>query len=336
MPTDISIILPTYNRADSLKTTLENFSQLSVPDRLTWELLVVDNNSTDRTREVIESFAKAANFPVHYVLEKIQGRSAALNAGIAAAQGTIIVFTDDDVLLQQAWLANLKSTFDRFDCAAVAGRVLPLWNHPKPDWLEMEGQFAVVNFDLGDEIKEVRVPPLGANSAFRKEVFARHGLFRLDLGVRGSHHTITCDDTEFGNRLIEAGEKIVYNPAAVIYHPVDPKRTTKKYFLSWYYYNGVSLTRTAGLPQVGTFYFGVPRWLFREFLTNLGRWLLTFDGKRRFQQKLRVCRSAGNIVESYRLSRGQTVRLDSKETTSVKAVLAEEAGDEVRRVDAAP
>jgi GT2 family glycosyltransferase len=165
----------------------------------------------------------------------------------------------------------------------------------------MDGHFAVTNFDLGDELKEVRVPPLGANSAFRKGMFGKYGLFRLDLGVRGSEHTITCDDTEFGERLIRGGEKIVYCPEAIVYHPVDPARTTKKYFLSWYYYNGVSLTRTIGLPNEGIFWFGVPRYLYRELLTNFAKWILTLRGKPRFQRKLRAYRSVGNIVESYRL-----------------------------------
>jgi glucosyl-dolichyl phosphate glucuronosyltransferase len=299
---DISVVLGTYNRASSLRTTLESFSSLIGLSDLTWELLVVDNNSTDSTRDVIRSFSTTAHFVVRYIFEKRQGRSAALNAGIAEATGEIVAFTDDDVLLDPGWLSNLARTFDRFDCAAVAGRVVPVWNHPKPNWLEMEGQFAVVNFELGDDFKEIKIPPLGANSAFRKDVFRRHGVFRLDLGVTGSKHTITCDDTEFGGRLIRAGDKIVYSPHAVVYHPVDPARTTKKYFLTWFYYNGVSLTRTAGLPQAGVFYFGVPRWLYRELLTNLIKWLLNLDGNSRFRYKLRTCRSVGNIVESYRLS----------------------------------
>lgn len=300
---DISVVLATYNRAESLRATLGCFSSLLCPPDLTWELLVVDNNSADATATIVRGFAETARFPVRYIFEQVQGRSAALNAGIVAAQGDIIVFTDDDVLIHPDWLSKVKETFGSFECSAVAGKVVPLWSHSKPDWLDMEGQFAVVNFDLGDECKEINTPPLGANSAFRKNVFARHGLFRLDLGVRGSRHTITCDDTEFGGRLIAAGERIIYCPTAIIYHPVDPERTTKRYFLSWYYYNGVSLTRTAGLPNEGIFYFGVPRWLYREFLTNLAKWWLTWDSVRRFQHKLRTCRSVGNIVESCRLSR---------------------------------
>ncbi len=307
MATDISVVLATYNRASSLETTLQSLSALTVPVGLSWEVVVVDNNSTDRTLQVIEHFAHKASFPVRYLWEDTQGRSAALNCGIAAAKGDIIAFTDDDVVLHADWLFNIKATFDRFDCAAVAGRVIPSWTHPKPDWLEMGGQFAVVNFDLGTDLKEINVPPLGANSAFRKEVFDKYGVFRLDLGVRGNKHTITCDDTEFGSRLIEAREKIVYDPRAIIYHPVDPRRTTKKYFISWYYYNGVSLTRTAGLPETGPFCLGVPRWHFRDLLSSLARWLFALDGKRRFQQKLQVAKSIGIIVESYRLAHRQAL-----------------------------
>jgi glucosyl-dolichyl phosphate glucuronosyltransferase len=300
---DISVVLATYNRASSLRTTLKTFSELVYPSGLFWELLVVDNNSSDSTRAVIAEFAAQAPFPVRYVLEKTQGRAAALNAGINNGKGRIIAFTDDDVLLTRTWLTGLKEAFDNYECAAVAGRVIPLWNHCKPDWLEMEDQQAVVNFDLGDDFKEIEFAPLGANSAFRRDVFARFGLFRLDLGVRGEKHTITCDDTEFGGRLTAAGEKIVYSPNAIIYHPVDPLRTTKKYFLTWHYYNGVSLTRMEGLPNEGVSYFGVPRWHYRELAGNLLRWVFSVDSQQRFRYKLRSYRSIGTIAESRRLSR---------------------------------
>jgi len=300
---DVSVVLGTYNRSATLQTTLETFSGLVCPPDLTWELLLVDNNSHDDTRAVIHKFAKTAKVPVRYIFEGQQGRSAALNSGIAAAQGEIIAFTDDDVLLHPEWLSNLTRTFERFECAAVGGRIVPLWNHPKPDWMQMDGQQAVVNFELGEEFQEIRFPPMGANSAFRKQLFAKYGLFRLDLGVSGSEHTVTCDDTEFGYRLIRAGERILYCPDAIVYHPVDPKRTSKKYFLDWYYYNGVSLTRTAGLPDFGVFYLGVPRWLYRELITNWIRWMFSFEKNRRFNRKLWTYRSVGNIVESHRLSR---------------------------------
>lgn len=302
---DISVVLATYNRASSLQVTLESLLALAYPTSLCWELLVVDNNSTDLTRVKVENAAAIAKFPVRYVFEGKQGRSSALNRGIAESKGEIVAFTDDDVILDRNWLASLNRTFEEFNCAAVAGRVIPQWSHSKPDWLEMNGHFAVVNFDLGDDIKEIKVPPLGANSAFRKRMFEQHGLFRPDLGVTGSRHTITCDDTEFGERLIRAGEKIVYCSNAIIYHPVDPKRTTKKYFLSWYYYNGISLTRMAGVPRESVVWFGAPRWLYRETLVNFAKWVFATKGKSRFQHKLQTYKSVGKIVESCRLSRNE-------------------------------
>jgi glycosyltransferase involved in cell wall biosynthesis len=300
---DVSVVLATYNRAASLRTTLETFSRLVCPPALAWELLVVDNNSSDNTPSVIQEFARTAHFPLRYIFEKRQGKSFALNSGVAEAKGEIIAFTDDDVLLHPDWLTNLTRALEGSEYAAVAGRIVPSWNHPKPEWLEMDGQQAVVNLELGDEVTEIRLPPLGANSAFRKQVFGKYGLFRLDLGPNESRHTITCEDWEFGERVMRGGEKVVYCPTAIVYHPVDPKRTTKKYFLDWYYYNGVSLTRMAGLPDFGVFYFGAPRWLYRELLVNGLRWLFTFDKNRRFNLKLRTYRSVGNIVESNRLSR---------------------------------
>lgn len=299
---DVSVIVPTYNRAASLVKTLSTLENLTCSPGLSWELLVVDNNSPDQTRQIVQAFAKGASFCVRYLFEPKQGRSAALNSGIAAARGRIVAFTDDDVLVHPDWVRSLKDTFDRFNAVAVAGRVIPLWAHPKPRWLEMEDQLAIVRFELGEEAKTINIPPLGANSAFLKEIFSKYGLFRLDLGVNGEKHTITCDDTEFGERLIRAGEKIVYAPGAIVYHPVESLRMTKNYFLSWYYYNGRSLTRTAGLPQQGTFYFGVPRWLYRELATNALKWLFCFNSER-FANKLRTYRSAGSIAESHRLSR---------------------------------
>lgn len=300
---DISVVLPTYNRAASLQVTLESFSALRIPPALAWELLIVDNNSNDGTAAVIRSFIQRMGPRVRYIFEGQQGRSAALNAGIAQANGAVIAFTDDDVILDPDWLAQVHHAFEDRSVSAVAGRILPLWKHPKPPWLEMDGQQAVVNFDLGDEAQDIRIAPMGANSAFRKEIFSRYGTFRLDLGVRGSKHTITCDDTEFGGRLMAAGERIVYCPTAIIHHPVDPERTTKKYFLTWYYYLGVSLTRTDGPLNVGVSYFGVAPWHFGDLLRNMGRWFVTFDSKRRFHYKLRTCCSIGSIVESHRLSR---------------------------------
>lgn len=297
----ISVILCTYNRAASLKSTLESFSGLTMPSDFSWELIVVDNNSTDGTAEAVRDYTRTAGFCVRYIFEGRQGRSAALNAGIAAAKGEIVAFTDDDVIVHPEWLLQLKRAFDEFDCVGAGGRVIPVWQCAQPDWLEMEDQQAIVHYELGDIPKEIKDHhPLGANSAFRKDTFARYGLFRLDLGVSGQSRGITCDDTEFASRLFRAGEKVMYVPGAIVYHPVDPDRCTKAYFRKWYYNDGRSMMRAWPPSESVVRYFGIPRWIFRGLGENFVKWMTNFDAKERFRYKLQTYRNVGRLVESYR------------------------------------
>src|SRR6266540_2548384 len=123
----ISAIICTYNRANSLQKTLKSLEDLVVPANLSWELIVVDNNSRDDTRAVVEGFARTARFPVRYVFAGRQGLCHARNTGITVARGEVMAFTDDDVTVDPCWLWHLKRTFDQCDCMGVAGRIVPVW-----------------------------------------------------------------------------------------------------------------------------------------------------------------------------------------------------------------
>src|ERR1044071_6874558 len=101
-----SVVIATYNRADELGKTIQSLSQLCVD--APWEVLIVDNNSPDNTKEVVLTAAESFPVPLHYLFEREQGRSAALNTGIRAAQGEIIATTDDDVRLEPDWLTNAE------------------------------------------------------------------------------------------------------------------------------------------------------------------------------------------------------------------------------------
>jgi GT2 family glycosyltransferase len=141
-------------------------------------------------------------------------------------------------------------------------------------------------------------------------VFGRYGNFRPDLGVSGGDENrgITCDDTEFGLRLVNAREKIIYMPTALVHHPVEPHRPTKTYFLKWFYNDGRSGIRTFGWPDNTACLFRIPRWLYRGVLANFLQWMFTFDSKRRFHHKLRTYRALGRIVEAHRLANKPAVR----------------------------
>jgi glucosyl-dolichyl phosphate glucuronosyltransferase len=303
---EFSIIICTYNRCKCLSSVLEDIEKLVVPQDLTWEVLIVDNNSTDQTKSVIDSFIRKRPEIFRYVFEGRQGKSFALNAGVEAACGQILVFTDDDVQLDPYWLLNLKKVFDEYDCAGVAGRIVATWTCEKPGWLPTDGPYrlmdVIVQFDHGDSNRELRKLPYGANMAFRRGMFEKYGLFRLDLGPRPGSK-IYHEDTEFGLRVKNGGEKLLYAPEAVVYHPVEESRVTKEYYQSWYFGFGGALMRTNGLPQDAVLYFGIPRYFFRNLAMATIHWMFAMDAQERFYHKLNVYLVAGTIAEAFKLSR---------------------------------
>jgi glucosyl-dolichyl phosphate glucuronosyltransferase len=303
---DISIIICTHNRAESLLDVLKDIDNLIVPQDITWEALIVDNNSTDQTPVVVETFAKAKPSTFRYVFEGRQGKSYALNTGISAAKGGIIAFTDDDVKIDSLWLSSIKRIFDDSNCAGIGGRIIADWSFEKPKWLPTDGQTelmsAIVQFDHGDTRGELKAMPYGANMAFKKVMFEKYGMFRTDLGPRPGSK-IYYEDTEFALRLKKGGERLIYAPEALVHHPVEKERADKRYYQSWYYGYGGALVRTTVLPANTVSYCGVPRYYFRQFLGAALRWIFKLDPKERFKHKLAMYLEVGRITEAYKLSR---------------------------------
>ena len=128
-----SVVIATCNRASELRETLHSLAALSVHDP--WEVIVVDNNSTDDTRTAVRLSALNFPAPLRYLFEATPGRSAALNTGIQAAEGDVIVTTDDDVRVEPGWLDSAGTALDQLHCDYVGGRVLPIWRAPLPAWL---------------------------------------------------------------------------------------------------------------------------------------------------------------------------------------------------------
>src|ERR1700733_12275592 len=183
-----------------------------VPESIQWEVLVVDNNSGDRTKEVVEEFSRLYPSHFRYLFERKQGKSYALNTGIRESNSDIVAFTDDDVIVEPAWLMNLTSALGGSEWAGVGGRVLPDRNFLPPCWIPQEDRYPfgpLAMFDLGPNAIELSEPPFGNNMAFRRSAFDSHGRFRTDLGpCPGSE--IRSEDTEFGIRVLNAGERLRY------------------------------------------------------------------------------------------------------------------------------
>ena len=120
----ISVIIATYNRSESLRQALKSFEDMSVPPDLSWELIVVDNNSNDETKEVCSQLMGKRTLPLRYIFEKRQGKSFALNTAIRTANGNILAFTDDDCIVDPHWLTAIANEFESdASISGIGGRV---------------------------------------------------------------------------------------------------------------------------------------------------------------------------------------------------------------------
>jgi glycosyltransferase involved in cell wall biosynthesis len=278
-----SVVIATHNRAADLRGTLASLAMLRTSRP--WEVIVVDNNSTDDTRAVVES--AAVHFPValRYVFEREQGRSPALNAGIRAATGAIVVTTDDDVRVEPDWLRRAGEALRRLQCDYVGGRVLPIWGAPRPAWLPDHGgkHWAVIALlDYGAQPIEfgARVP-LCVNMAFHRRAFDRAGLFDPHTG-RKAGTLLGQEVREWCIRARAAGVRGFYAPEWTLRHIIPASRLNKAYFRRWFYWRGISramLYERSGLdmeaPERTTLdfrtvphVFGVPRYLYRKAIAS--------------------------------------------------------------------
>ena len=301
----ISVILCTYNRCQSLVKALESAAALRLSSAVEWEVLVIDNNSRDQTRRVVEDFCRRYAGRFQYLFEPQQGKSYALNTGIRAAQGDILAFMDDDVIVDPMWLQNLTSAMDRDGWQGAGGRVVPNQEFSAPRWLAIDERYALAPlalFDLGHDACELTEPPFGTNMAFRKAMFQKYGGFRTDLGPQPCS-MIRGEDTEFGRRLLAAGERLRYEPSAVVYHAVPESRVQKEYFLAWWFDKARADIRAFGIrPCTKLCVSGIPLVLFRTLAVWTLRWMVAVAPARRFSCKLKVWGLAGKILECYHWS----------------------------------
>jgi glycosyltransferase involved in cell wall biosynthesis len=312
-----SVILCTFNRCQSLRKALESVAASELPESVTWEVLVVDNNSTDDTRAVAKEFCRRHPNRFRYLFEAQQGKSHALNAGIREARGHIVAFVDDDVTVEPTWLQNLTAPLYESEWAGSGGRIFLDQDLSPPRWLALSGPYSLggvlVLFDRGDEPGQLDWAPYGTNMAFRKAMFEKYGSFRTDLGpMPGSE--IRGEDTEFGRRLMVAGERLRYEPRAIVYHCVPEKRLRKQYFLDWYFDFGRALVRERGRgPDI----WGMPRPYFnilKKGITSMAvfalRWLIAGTPQQRFFYRVMVWWQAGEIYEFYQLARHKVYKAE--------------------------
>lgn len=138
---DLSVIICTFNRSMVLSQTLQDFLKQKGVKELDWELLVIDNNSTDDTRQVVESFQRKLSSILKYVFVSRQGKNYALNHGIREARGRVIAFTDDDVRIDEYWISNIMKAVNCYSEIGFGGRVLAQIDFSLPRWVKTNGKF---------------------------------------------------------------------------------------------------------------------------------------------------------------------------------------------------
>ena len=308
-PIDVSVVISTHNRAVVLPRALRALLAQAVHG-VRFEVIAVDNGSTDGTAAIIQEYVSTAP-QLRYVHEPRTGLPYGRNAGVRAARGAIIAFTDDDVEVPANWVETIARVFaEHPDVDAIGGRVKPIWPSTVPRWLTRRqlGPFALG--ERGDRpfrISADNAAPclVGANFAFRRQVFDRIGLF--DPAYTKSQ------DREIQLRLWRAGGVGLYVPEMAISVEVPPERLTKKYFRYWYHTYGIYhsrmrlldvIDRNGGLTDPpARQIFGVPGFVYRSFLQSTIGWLATaarFDGAASFYHENR-CRYLGSyIAERFR------------------------------------
>lgn len=244
-----------------------------------YEFIVVDNNSQDGTRQVVESFINRGHAQMRYIFEGKQGLSHARNAAIMSARAPIIAFTDDDVRVAGDWVKLIKQAFDEHpEVDFVGGKVLPRWESKPPAWLTPEHWSPLALVDHGEKPfyvnQEKPICLVGANLSFRREVFEQVGLFAADL-QRVKDSVGSIEDHELEARLWRSGRQGIYVPNIIVTAEVQTDRTEKEYHRRWHTGHGrfYAIMREEKFEQSSERLFDVPVHLYRAMATDAAQWL---------------------------------------------------------------
>jgi hypothetical protein len=263
----IDVAICTWNRSSLLAQTLSRLTELNVPRDAVWRLLVIDNNSTDATAEVIGSFAD--RLPLRSVFEPQPGQASARNRAVSETQADYVIWTDDDVLVAPNWLDAYAQAFRTWpDAAFFGGPVEPWFDGTPPRWLAdhwqlVAGVFAVR--ELGEEsfqFDALRVP-YGANFAVRVAV-QREYRYDPSLGVRPGSE-VRGEEVQILRQMLAAGHTGWWVPDARVQHFVPHQRQSVAYLRRFFVGQGEVQSRGFGRADVPRL-FGRPRWLWKQAL----------------------------------------------------------------------
>ena len=271
----ITVAICTWNRCELLRQTLRRLTEITVPAGLAWEVLVVNNNSTDATNDVAAAYRD--RLPLRCVVEREPGTSHARNRALDEAAGAYVAFIDDDVLVADGWLAALyDATVRRPDVDAFGGPIEP-WFPAPPDPNLLAAFPALANgfcaLDYGADEGPLRPgqPLFTANITIATRAVAD---LRFDPALGGTAGSAVCgEDIDFLSRLMSGGGTVLWVPHMRVKHYVEPSRMTLAYLCRFYYDRGRSLVRQQAVGDVPRL-MGAPRWCWRAMLQHYARYMV--------------------------------------------------------------
>lgn len=237
--TGVTIAIPTYNRARLLRRTLEGIARMSLPSGMSAELLVIDNNCTDNTREVVAELSPRMPFPVRLISEPEPGLNHGRNRALRDASFDHVVYFDDDVDVAPDWLEGYREAVGRLQAECVVGPVMPTFEREIPSCMtrvvleSLTSPYSV----KGDALKllpdDVAHEVPGCNFGVSKAAALKVGGFRSGLDRAGSA-LLAGGDSEFGARMVKAGKRTAYQPRCAVAHVISQEKLDKNYLrLRW-------------------------------------------------------------------------------------------------------
>lgn len=256
----LSLVIATYNRAEQLMVTLGSVAMQSAAPE-TWECIVVDNNSSDDTRQRIVAFAKQhSRLNIRYIFEKNQGLSHARNAGITASCGDIVAFIDDDERIVEEFITAYIELFDQHpDAMAAGGKIIAEYPTGRPRWMSHYTEQPIANpMDFGESVRLFptgRIPG-GGNMAMRRRLFDTVGVFNTTLGRTGKR-LLGGEESDLFERIARLEYRVYYAPRAVMYHIIPAEKLTHDYFVRLATNTGISQrTRAEQNNRLAKLYIG--------------------------------------------------------------------------------
>lgn len=309
----LSVVISTFNRSEDLKIVLNCLRKQVLPAPVDYEVLIMDNNSNDDTKFVVESFLPAFHGRLKYFFEPRQGKPFAMNRGIKESRGEIIVLTDDDCTLESNYLENIYRAFkdNGPDIGFAGGKISPRWvNCHKPEWFDrlepdwfkdfFWGPLAILDygdkpFRINWDLYESQGKKLlyGANMAVRKNLFLKYGDFNLEKRV--------TEDTEFQLRFLRAGVQALYDPQIQVFHKVSAGRLRPQYYYRWYLDRGFHMEIQEAFQRKFYYPLGIPFFLVIKTFKLFVRSVFAHS----FTEKMyHSCRGIFNIGQMAQIAKG--------------------------------